>query len=100
MVPMSAVEKVGLMPEMYFLYYEEHDWSMRFLNAGYKIFYQPQSLVLHKEAISTGGRVSLLRTYYFNRNRILFGRRNLKGPARLLSALYMTFISVPKNFIY
>ncbi|MBM3435590.1 MAG: glycosyltransferase family 2 protein [Bacteroidetes bacterium] len=99
MVPRAALDHVGLMPEMYFLYYEEHDWSTRFLYAGYKIYYQPDSVILHKEAISTGGRVSKLRTYYFNRNRILFGRRNLKGIYRLFSAMYMIFISVPKNLI-
>jgi GT2 family glycosyltransferase len=99
MIPMAVIRNVGLMPEMYFLYYEEHDWSIRIKNAGYRIFYQPASVVLHKEAVSTGGRVSTLRTYYFNRNRILFGRRNLKGFTALLSALYMGFIAIPKNLI-
>lgn len=68
MVPRSVVKEVGMMSELYFLYYEEHDWVERIKRAGYKIFYVPESLVFHKESISTG-KESQLKTYYITRNR-------------------------------
>ena len=34
LIKREAIEKVGLMPEDYFLYYEEIDWSMMFTKAG------------------------------------------------------------------
>ena len=70
MVPKSVVEEVGMMTEIYFLYYEEHDWAEMVKRAGFKIFYQPKSYILHKESISTG-KFSPLKTYYISRNRIL-----------------------------
>ena len=98
MLPMDVINKAGKMPELYFLYYEEHDWSTRVKNAGYKIFYQPGSVVLHKESISTG-KDSTLKTYYFTRNRMLFWRRNIRGSKAILSFVYLTFVAVPKNFL-
>lgn len=98
MVPAHVIRRVGHMPDMYFLYYEEHDWAMRVKNAGYSIYYQPASTIFHKESISTG-KASPLKTYYFTRNRILFGRRNIKGFPALLSMTYMALIAIPKNLL-
>ena len=39
MVKREVVEKADLMPECYFLYYEELDWSMMIRRAGYDIWY-------------------------------------------------------------
>jgi GT2 family glycosyltransferase len=98
MVPLSVVLEVGLMAELYFLYYEEHDWAERIKRAGYKVFYVPQSLVLHKESISTG-KQSPLKTYYITRNRFLFARRNIKGFNKLITLMYLSFIALPKGIV-
>ena len=68
LIKREAIDKVGLMPECYFLYYEELDWSMMFTRAGYQIWYDPQSTIFHKESQATGQN-SPLRTYYITRNR-------------------------------
>ncbi|MFY0255809.1 glycosyltransferase family 2 protein [Chitinophaga sp. 30R24] len=91
-----VVQQVGLMPEMYFLYYEEFDWCEQFKRHGYKIYYQYKSLIYHKESMTTG-KNSPLKTYYITRNRILFMRRNVKLSARLVFMLYFIFLTIPKN---
>ncbi|WP_350284722.1 glycosyltransferase family 2 protein [uncultured Croceitalea sp.] len=98
MVPKHVVETVGMMTEIYFLYYEEHDWAEMIKRAGYKIYYQPKSYILHKESLSTG-KFSPLKTYYIARNRIVFARRNFKPLQLFVSLLFQTFISIPKNTI-
>lgn len=99
MVPRCVVEKVGLMPDIYFLYYEEHDWAAMIKHEGYKIFYQPGAEILHKESISTG-KESPFKTYYLNRGRILYTRRNVKGVQRLFSLLFQHCVSLPKNVLF
>src|ERR1044072_2451675 len=96
MISREALDKVGLMPELYFLYYEEFDWCEQFRRKGYKIYYQYKSLIYHKESMTTG-RNSPLKTYYITRNRILFMRRNVPLPARLVFILYFICFTVPKN---
>lgn len=98
LVKRSVIDLIGTMDEKFFLYYEEQDWCERMNRNGYHIFYVPQSVILHKESISTG-KNSPLKTYYLSRNRILFARRNFKGYQFLISMLYLTFISVPKNVL-
>ncbi|HEU4555664.1 MAG TPA: glycosyltransferase family 2 protein [Chitinophaga sp.] len=96
MISRKALEEVGLMPELYFLYYEEFDWCEQFRRKGYRIYYQYKSLIYHKESMTTG-KNSPLKTYYITRNRILFMRRNVQLPARLVFMLYFTFLTIPKN---
>ena len=98
MVPKKVVEEVGMMTEIYFLYYEEHDWAEMIKRAGYKIYYQPKSFILHKESVSTG-KFSPLKTYYISRNRILFARRNFKTLELLVSLLFQCLVSIPKNSV-
>ncbi len=96
MIPRRVIEKVGMMTEVYFLYYEEHDWAEIVKRAGYKIYYQPQSFILHKESVSTG-KDSPFKTYYLTRNRLIFTRRNLTGLTKLISICFQVLVSCPKN---
>lgn len=96
MVPRKVIEEVGALYEPFFLYYEELDWSEKIKKKGYKIYYQPQSLIYHKESMSTG-KSSPLKTYYLTRNRILFMRRNVAWPAFLVFASYFICFTIPKN---
>ena len=96
MVRREAVGKAGPMPEEYFLYYEELDWSERLREAGYRIVYDPRATVFHKESATTGQQ-SPLRSYYLTRNRLLFARRNRRGAARRLSIIYQLGVALPKS---
>lgn len=97
MVPMATIHKVGLMPDIYFLYYEELDWAERIKRAGYKIYYCGKAKIFHKESMSVG-KTNPLKVYYLNRNRLLFLRRNSDSFKSFISFLFFTFISLPKNF--
>ncbi|MDP3731039.1 MAG: glycosyltransferase family 2 protein [bacterium] len=43
----SAIEKVGLMDERFFLYFEDVDWARRFWENGLKVLYFPEAVMLH-----------------------------------------------------
>ena len=91
-------QKAGMMPECYFLYYEELDWSMMICRTGYEIWYEPACTIFHKESQATG-QLSPLKTYYITRNRLLFAQRNIKGWTRPLSYLYLIGIVAPKDIL-
>ena len=98
MVKREVIEKAGLMPECYFLYYEELDWSMMIRRAGYDIWYEPASTIFHKESQTTG-KNSPLRTYYITRNRLLFAKRNINSPQKYLTYLYLIGIVALRDII-
>lgn len=93
------IEKIGLMPEVYFLFYEELDWSEQFKRAGYKLWYEPASIVFHKESM-TAKKNTPLRLFYMTRARLFFARRNLKGLEKLFSCIYLSTVSFTKNSIH
>ncbi|MCX6239391.1 MAG: glycosyltransferase family 2 protein [Bacteroidia bacterium] len=96
MIPMDVIKKVGLMAETYFLYYEELDWGARIRAAGYELWYVHNSTVMHKESISTG-KLTPFKTFYMNRSRLLYLRRNVHGFPFVVAFLYQLFVSIPKN---
>ena len=98
MVKRDVIEKVGMMPECYFLYYEELDWSMMIRRAGYDIWYDPACAIYHKESRSTGQN-SPLHAYYLTRNRLLFVKRNNTGVTRFLSYIYLIAIVAVRDIL-
>lgn len=92
----KVVMELGLMSEAFFLYYEELDWGFRLRQAGYKIWYVHDSLIYHKESVTTG-KESPLKVYYLNRSRLLYMRRNVHGPTFGVSLLFQAFFAIPKN---
>ncbi len=98
MIKRSVIERAGLLPELYFLYYEELDWCCRIREAGYMLYYQPSALVYHKESM-TVGKSSPLKVYYQTRNRILFMRRNVSGWPLLVFFIYYAGLALPKALI-
>lgn len=99
MVSRQIIDEVGIMPECYFLYYEEVDWCEQIKRKGFKIYYQPKAVVFHKESMSTG-KFSPLKTYYLNRNRLLFMRRNASNFQLIIFSIFFAVFTIPKNLIF
>jgi GT2 family glycosyltransferase len=70
----QALQEVGTFDDDYFLYLEDLDLSQRLKGANWEVYYEPASLVWHKNAGSSGAG-SPLHVYYQTRNRYLFGFR-------------------------
>ncbi len=71
LVSCRMIEQIGLMPEEYFLYFEESDWCLRARRASYRLIFTPYSQVFHKLSASVL-KVSERKTYYLVRNRLFF----------------------------
>ena len=98
LIKREVIDKVGFMPECYFLYYEELDWSMMITLAGYEIWYEPACTIYHKESQATGQN-SPLRTYYITRNRLLLVKRNWNGLSKQITYLYLIGIVATKDVL-
>ena len=98
MVKREVIEKAGIMPECYFLYYEELDWSEMIRRAGYEIWYEPACTVYHKESQATGQH-SPLKTYYITRNRLIFAQRNIHGTTKYLTYTYLMIAVATRDIL-
>lgn len=96
MVKRNVLQRVGPMTEVYFLFYEELDWSAQMLCAGYRLWYEPAAIVYHKEGM-TARKDSPLREFYLSRARMIYARRNVLGIKKQLSCLYTSCVAAPKK---
>ena len=71
LVKREVLEKVGLMDERYFLYYEETDWCAKMKKYGYKLVFEPKSVIYHKVSSSTKNINDVMK-YYYDRNSYFF----------------------------
>ncbi len=75
----SALSKVGLFDEDFFIYFEETDLCHRLWLAGYTVVYEPTSVIYHWEAIDTHKQMQEFTiTYLSFRNRISSFLMNLE----------------------
>jgi GT2 family glycosyltransferase len=64
----SSLQETNLYDESLFFYWEEVDLSYQAINLGYKIYYDPQIVVLHKATNDNKVQWSGKRFYYLVRN--------------------------------
>lgn len=73
LVRREVFEQVGLLPEQYFLYFEETDFNMRARQAGWAPVIASRARMRHHQR-SHDHLPSPTYVYYYVRNRLLFGR--------------------------
>lgn len=108
LIPNSVFEKIGLIDEKYFMYYDDNDFCARLINAEYKIRYVPSAFLWHKISSSSGGARSKIGIYYSIRNQLYFTKKfkryvkpfaNLRIHMKNLARLLILSIKYP-NYKY
>lgn len=75
LITKELIEKIGLLDESFFLYWEDADYSEKARRAGFKVVYTPETHMWHMISSSTGGSGSPSNDYFLVRNRLIFGLR-------------------------
>ena len=92
LVKRSVLEKVGLMDEDYFCYFDDFDWGLKARKAGFRLLLEPNPVVHHKGS-QTAGFNSPFYIHHMVRSRILFARKNVP-------LLLYLFAFLPYLFLY
>ena len=88
-----ALERVGLLDERFFLYYEETEWCIRAASAGFKIVHVPRAKIWHKIRPQQQNIVPYV-VYYTGRNRLLFLRESGLPLWRVISVIFLFHLRV------
>ncbi|MEO8541042.1 MAG: glycosyltransferase family 2 protein [bacterium] len=88
LVPRGAFQSVGVLDDAFFVYYDDTDFCRRAAEGGYRLMYEPASVVYHRKGATLGGQVSAFGCYYLARNRPYLMRKHL-APGRF--AVFMMY---------
>jgi GT2 family glycosyltransferase len=70
LVRRAVIEQVGMLDERFFCYWEETEWCLRAIKAGWRIMHVPQAKLWHK-GVQRDYRPQPFVTYYSTRNQFL-----------------------------
>lgn len=85
----SVFGDVGLMDPVYFVYFDDVDFAVRALRAGYEYWLDPAARLVHKASSLTGGKDSPFTVSWTARNWPLLVRIHRRGIARLAALAYV-----------
>jgi len=80
----AVFERVGLLDEEYFLYYEDMDYCRRARLAGWHIRLAPNAHVHHAVSASSGGAETPVKRYWLAQSSGRYFRKHGRGPRMLL----------------
>lgn len=89
LVSQPVLERVGMLDESFFAYWEDVDWSLRMEAAGYRNYCAGHAFVRHHSGASTAAATgpNLTQLYLVCRGQALLTRKHARGLARLLAPL-------------
>lgn len=74
----SVLDEIGIFDESYFAYFEETELCHRAVNAGYHLFFVPNSIITHLGGFTSNAMDSTFVQFHNYKNRILTYFRHLK----------------------
>ena len=82
------IDTIGLLPEIYFMYFEETEWCWRAKKRGINVVCIPKAKLWHKGSASSN-KVSGMKQRLEDRNRIIFEQRNASIAQRIFFFVYV-----------
>jgi GT2 family glycosyltransferase len=91
----THLQELGLLPENYFLYWEETDWCQNALQKGYQLAVCAEAIAYDKGGTSIGR--GFLAEYYYTRNGLHFTKKY--NPAFLISVCFFNVFRFFKRLL-
>ena len=79
LVKKGLIDKIGLLDERFFLYWEDSDWGLRAKAAGFRCLVVPAARIWHKVSASSGGGDSPSKAYYKTFGNFMFAEMYAPG---------------------
>ncbi len=89
LISRAALERLGPLPECYFIYFEDVEYCVRARAAGLQVLYAPRPVVYHAVTGTVRAATPARVERRFAHSRALFARRNLRGLTRMTAISYL-----------
>jgi GT2 family glycosyltransferase len=92
LVSLEAALRIGGLDEVFVTYWEDVDWCVRAVRAGYRCMVEPRTSVIH---LRGGTNPSVEAERMSLRNRLLFMRRNGSLRDNVISTVFFILVHIP-----
>lgn len=107
-IPISTLQKVGLMDETFFIDYIDYEWCFRAKSMGYKIFVSNQSILHHNLGDNLVGLAGIkkpihnnvMRHYHIIKNQLIMMCRNYVPLQWRIVHFFKIFYRIPGYILY
>ncbi len=90
LIKRTVIERIGLLSEDYFLYYEDVDWCLKAKKAGFRVVYVPGAHIWHKVSRSAKPGSSSY-VYYHVRNCLMLSWRHGNTLTKLVLPFFIAW---------
>lgn len=98
----SVINKIGLLDDNFFMYYEESDYCFQAVKNGFKLLYYPQSVIIHSEGSSQKTNINAIPKlrikweidsfkYYF--------KKNFSKQSYYFSVVFLIMLSISRGLL-
>lgn len=98
LIKKEVFQKIGMLDERYFLYFEDADYCARARKADYSLAIVPDALAYHQVSATTSRLGSAKLLYYHYRNALLFNQKNSPWYVKMVLPFWSFFIII-KQFL-
>lgn len=97
----EVIDRIGLLDESYWIWFEEVDYCLRAHNAGWNVVFTPEATVLHHGGASFSQRIGVSKSFPFIKSCLTFARIHMGIHAFLVLlfvfpiALFLSVLSIP-----
>ncbi|HEY3028076.1 MAG TPA: glycosyltransferase family 2 protein [Pyrinomonadaceae bacterium] len=93
----ELIDEVGGFDERFHMYFEDHEWCLRAVRAGWVLIFEPEAVVMHHGGQATKRRWNQREQLLaYHESKFLFHRTSLPRWRHLANLLTMCALSVPQ----
>jgi hypothetical protein len=72
LIDQNLIDEIGYFDEKYFAYQEDSDYCLRAINRGWKVYYNPKAVVIHKGGHGGSNSVPYRSTFEWHRSYMIY----------------------------
>lgn len=96
LISVNTIKEVGLLPEEYFMYYEDVDYCAKVQEKGFSIYFNPNCVIYHKISASSGEYESAFAVMWNTKNRLKFIKKYKYKVSRYNYIKVITFFYITR----
>ena len=96
LIDQKLIDEIGYFDEKYFAYQEDSDFCLRAMNSGWKVYYNPKAVVIHKGGFGGSHSVPYKSTFEWHRSYMIYYFKHFSKDYGIIFNIIYSIIMIGK----